>query len=364
MLLAAVGCAPMQAGQDHAGGSSAPASTQTTAAAGPAPTGSGSALNTKEYLNMTGSGMMGSGFDSLLKHSSKVAVAGFRVAFVNHNYASASKQASYFAGEHSSGVVVKMDVDLKGVDAQAMQAITDQAYKEFVAQLTAAGREVMPLEQLKNTAGFKDVDPTPSSPDKPHVREPGMTDGRGYLMFSPTGLPLWFEAGNPLGDKGPFSQGNNKAMNRIAAETKALVVFPMFVVDFAAMKSSGRSGQFSLQNKAEVSARPELSLRLADMPIVWAEDIRMGLPVGSDAGSAKLKKSLTQEGEFGAIEVVKQENNEGLVSSFASLGLSIGSVRSTSKNTLHADSAKYSELATKALQQGTGLLAQTFRENR
>jgi hypothetical protein len=80
----------------------------------------------------------------------RVAIAGFRVVFVVHNEAYAISRGSYLPGGVETGSAkAKMEVDLKGVDEQTMQALANAAYERFVAQLKAAGREVVSHEEMK-----------------------------------------------------------------------------------------------------------------------------------------------------------------------------------------------------------------------
>ena len=91
----------------------------------------------------------------LKKQTRRVAVAGFRVAFILSNVASASENNSLLNLGNTAGSAiglttihqdrtVKKEKLLYNVSEADMQAIADAAYDDFVAQLKASGVEVVP----------------------------------------------------------------------------------------------------------------------------------------------------------------------------------------------------------------------------
>src|SRR5688572_4628849 len=127
-----------------------------TAFADTAPTISLPDLNPAEWFDGKMGGTFGAKTVTAFAKSNRVAVAGFRVVFVTHNEARAIVRASYMPGRETGAAKAKMEVDLQGVDDATMQAITDKAYALFLDQLKAAGREVVPADELKESyAKFK-----------------------------------------------------------------------------------------------------------------------------------------------------------------------------------------------------------------
>src|ERR1041385_2763604 len=101
-------------------------------------------LNPSEWFDGKMGGTFGAKTVTVLAKSNRVAVAGFRVVFVMHNEAHAFVRATYLPGGVETGSArAKMEVDLRGVDDPALQAITDHAYQLFLDQLKAAGRDVV-----------------------------------------------------------------------------------------------------------------------------------------------------------------------------------------------------------------------------
>src|SRR5687767_5107689 len=110
-------------------------------------------LNPAEWFDGKMGGTFGAKTVTAFAKSNRVAVSGFRVVFVTHNEARAVVRASYLPGRETGTARAKMEVDLRGVDDTTLQAITDSAYKLFLEQLQAAGREVVVPEQA-SYAGF------------------------------------------------------------------------------------------------------------------------------------------------------------------------------------------------------------------
>src|SRR5215212_3352163 len=146
-------------------------------------------LNPSEWFDGKMGGTFGAKTVTAFAKSNRVAVAGFRVVYVTHNEARAFVRASYLPGRDTGSARAKMEVDLRGVDDATLQAITDNAYKLFLDQLKAAGREVVTPETA-SYAEFKVV-PVPQAVDA------GLLKGKA---FSPTGMPLWWQVGDAWGD--------------------------------------------------------------------------------------------------------------------------------------------------------------------
>ena len=102
-----------------------------------------------------------------------------------------------------------MQVNLKGVGDATRQTLADQAYVRFVAQLRAAGREVITPADGQWDYGEYKRDSAPTAVEFFQAK------GRA---FSPKAIPLWAQIGDPWGGV-TFDQTNYKAMG--AASFKA-----------------------------------------------------------------------------------------------------------------------------------------------
>ncbi len=80
-----------------------------------------------------------------------------------------------------------MQVNLKGVDDAALQILADQAYARFVAQLRAAGREVItPADMQWDYSAFQS---TSGPVDAAFMQAKGRA-------FAPKAMPLWSQLGD------------------------------------------------------------------------------------------------------------------------------------------------------------------------
>ena len=302
-------------------------------------------LNPSEWFDGKMGGTFGAKTVTAFAKSNRVAVPGFRVVFVTHNEARAVVRASYLPGRETGAARAKMEVDLRGVDDATLQAITDRAYKTFIDQLTAAGREIVPVTEYAN---FKTVTPVPQEVNT------GLLRGKA---FTPAGMPLWWQVGDAWGDAG-LSQKNMRAFNMSSEALKgAIVVAPLIVVDFAQMQSSGnRSGL--LARRAEVGATLSMSIPTFYTRVVRAEQTRYGgLVSKGDDGALTLTKALDTDVEFA--EMFRVDSKTGEV-----ISLTGGNHTSKrAKNVAETTNDAYSAAAHAVLAQATGAFAKLFAAN-
>jgi hypothetical protein len=306
-------------------------------------------LNPSEWFDGKMGGTFGAKTVTAFAKSNRVAVAGFRVVFVTHNEARAFVRASYLPGRDTGSARAKMEVDLKGVDDATMQAITDRAYALFLEQLKAAGREVVPVEQLQPSfAAFKVATPVPQEVNT------GLLKGKA---FTPTGLPLWWQVGDAWGDAG-LGQKNMRAFNELSKAANAPVtIAPVIVIDFAHMESSGNKSGL-IARRAEVGASLAMSVPTFSTRVVRAEQTRYGgLVFKGDDGALTLTKALDTDIEFADMRLVNAKT--GTV-------LGWNSADSKSKkwlNVAETTNEAYTTAATAVLTQATGAFAKLFAAN-
>lgn len=303
-------------------------------------------LNPSEWFDGKMGGTFGAKTVTAFAKSNRVAVAGFRVVFVTHNEARAFVRASYLPGRDTGSASAKMEVDLKGVDDATLQAITDAAYKRFVDQLKAAGREVV-VPDAAAFASFK----TAAAP---------MEVKTGFLRgkaFTPAGVPLWFQVGDSWGDAG-LSQKNMRAFNELSKATNAAIaIAPLIVVDFAHMESSGnRSGLVA--RRAEVGASLAMSIPTFTTRVVRAEETRYGgLVSKGDDGMLTMIKALDTDIEFAELSLVNEKTGE--IISFHGAD----SRRKKWNKVAETTNAAYTTAANAVLAQATGAFAKLFVVN-
>lgn len=306
-------------------------------------------LNPSEWFDGKMGGTFGAKTVTAFAKSNRVAVAGFRVVFVTHNEARAFVRASYMPGRDTGSARAKMEVDLKGVDDATLQAITDRAYALFLEQLKAAGREVVPAEQMQASfAAFKTTEAMPQEV------KTGLLKGKA---FSPKGLPLWWQVGDAWGDAG-LGQKNMRAFNELSKSVNAPVtIAPLIVVDFAHMESSGNKSGL-IARRAEVGATLAMSVPTFYTRVVRAEQTRYGgLVFKGDDGALTLTKALDTDIEFAELTLV--DTKTGTV-------LGWTGADSKSKKWLkvaETTNAAYTAAASAVLTQATGAFAKLFAAN-
>lgn len=219
-----------------------------------------------------------------LSRSPNVVVGGYRVLFVVRNGVKATA---------SSDVSSETIVNLAGVDGDLLQTIANEAYADLLARIPATGRNLIDLRTVKTTKGFGKLETTASSSAQPYCKKP-FADSRSFAVYSAGPLPLWwghFDA--PIGDKGAMALANWKAINQLSVDTKAVVIVPQVAVDFATLKSSGRSvfaGNASTEAKASLRLlENQTLLRVFHAKIAMAGDLGAGIlkkpiPLADSAG--------------------------------------------------------------------------------
>ncbi len=306
-------------------------------------------LNASEWFDGQAGGTFGEKAVKFLPRSKRVALAGFKVVFVNETFARATVRASYLPGRDTSGASAAMQVNLAGVDAATLQALTDQAYARFIAQLRAAGREVMTVADAKWDYSEFQTAPLPAE-----VSE-GDTKGSA---FAPAGMPLWFQLAEFGGPR--LDQANSRAMGTASFKAGAPIMLAVtVVVDFAQMASSGnRSGLVA--RSAEVGTTLAMSVRRIDTRLVRAEEAKGGIVYKGDDAWLRLTKPLVTDLEFAVLEVAEKDHGSG-VGGFLSRAF-VGTGK-TAFRRAETSNGEYSKAATAVLERATGTLAKLFAEH-
>lgn len=308
-------------------------------------------------------GTFGKNLTEVLPASKRVAVAGFRVVFITDNTASATVRASYLPGRDTSGASSSLHVALSGVDHATMQALTDRAHADLLAQLKLAGREVVPQDQLKDfLAG---VDATATAPGKPYMKENGAQAG---VAFAPSGMPLWFShADAGWTDRGLFDQKNYRLMAEHAQKWNAITIAPLLVVNYAQMSSSGnRSGLTA--RAAETGAALAMRVEGFSSAYLRSDEFRNGIIMKGDEGGISMAQAVASPMSFGSLREVSATDNKAVVSAFNALGNAMGLAnagganRSKSENVAETSNAAYAAAAGDALRRATGTFAKLFQK--
>jgi len=256
--------------------------------------------------------------DDALIGSNAVAIAKFTVHFAVEDNDTATT---------GDGGSAEISVALGGVSKAQLQAITDAAYADFVAQLQAAGRTIVSAEKVRNTVGYKGINFDGANGE---VWEDSLHSGGigGMLSsYGASGLPSWHV--------NPFGVGNTSILPWISNELKATVVTVDMRINFVEITSSGR-GSALFSSDANVSAKPMLSLYGSRYEAIFSDS-----PPGAAGGLFILDRDepIVVSGDFGAIK-------KG-----ASSTRKIGANRSSKSGyTMVANPKKFKAMSLKAIQ--------------
>ncbi|MFT7462036.1 MAG: hypothetical protein ACI9EF_000373 [Pseudohongiellaceae bacterium] len=159
-----------------------------------------------------------------------------------------------------------MEVRVTNLGAKRMTALVDAAYANFIAQLKASGREVLSLDEMRSPPGYSGLDFVQGDEHGFYLQTAGIGAPKGAVAVSASGQPLWWTNGKHITGHlvGPvFDQNNHKALQWVSKGNKAIVIYPVFNVNFLDMESSGRDNNDLGGGTAEVSADTNMTISVA-----------------------------------------------------------------------------------------------------
>ncbi|WDA39925.1 hypothetical protein [Erythrobacter sp. BLCC-B19] len=201
-------------------------------AAGAALIGGGAATPALAAQKMIGVGALAAqNFDTamakVLARSQRIVIPSYRFGMVLRSGISATGDAG--------NVQMEAAADLVGVDAAMLRRIAHAMFADFVGQIRATGRTVVSSDEFMTGKAVQKLTVT----QDPFVKKP-FADARTIAVVTPEYQPLInLHLDAPLSDQSPFALGNWRAVNALSVETKALVMLPRIVFDFAALTGSG-----------------------------------------------------------------------------------------------------------------------------
>jgi hypothetical protein len=205
-----------------------------------------------------------------LKGEQKVAIASFRVVFINSGMLSvrAEDKSVFRAKDGSARSTIK--ATLGGVDETMMQEITNKAYDDFQASLVANGYTVLAQDKVMNDKQYKKIKVRESGVDKSLTKglsnllgkATGDKDTVSYPTYSPEGLnylnsSFFCKEMEPL-----FA---NTCLSKVADSLDVSVIHVQYTVDFASFSGDSSaninwSATGGMDFKAETSIGQQLSL--------------------------------------------------------------------------------------------------------
>lgn len=306
-------------------------------------------------------GTFGKNVVEVMPAGKRIAVAAFRVGFVVDNSVTAQVRAAYLPGRDMSGARSSLFVALKGVDNATLQAIADKTYGDLLAQLAASGREVVPLEQMRELhAGMKAAQ---TSAEQPYTRT---HNGQTVAFFAPSGMPLvfnHFETG--WTDGGMLDFTNYRKLQEISARLDATVIAPVVFVNFAKMSSSGNQSGL-LARSAETGVELSMAVVSLHSAYVRTEEFRNGMLMKGDEGSFQMTGAVGSPLAFGRLQETARDNNAAVkgildvIGKAAGIPNAGGIVRSSTKALAETTNEAYSAAASDALQRWSAAMGRWF----
>jgi hypothetical protein len=177
----------------------------------------------------------------------KVIIPFFQIQFVQ------DAQANATAG---GGVHSKTSVHLEGPTPAQMQVITDEVYAGFVADLKAAGLEVVSPEEAQGFSAYTDI----MNASKPSGQAIKGLNQVSSLFYAPTGMNFYFlptMLPELAGGGSMTAVGNAQIVRREAelmSQSGAAVIGFRAVVDFATLSASDRKGLRVFSRTAKTAA--------------------------------------------------------------------------------------------------------------
>ena len=281
----------------------------------------------------------------------RIAISVFNVAFPNQKFQSAeTKRTSSWVALNALGTAMQntlsekksaaQHTQLEGIDSATRQRITDAAYADFVAQLTAAGYEVISAADLAAL--------TPEYAT--WTAQPNFSAGRYGTYVAPTGRKLYFLRSDTAKAD---SQGN---LNKVAAsfqgfdspqafqrspylahDGKIGVIAVTLVVDYGTYVNTGNTKKFNA--KMDVSFTPGVTAQSGNFYDTATLLDYWGPNSGGFPAVAALAAPLTSDQAFGTVD--DGGNGEGEVA-------------------MKADPALFEKAATEVTQAANNHLVATF----
>lgn len=240
----------------------------------------------------------------------RIAVPSYTLALVRSGKASAFGGG---AGSEMAGRRATLTTALVGVDDALALKLAEEANRDLIERLTAAGFDVVPQDQVRAHADFARLKPLGRS----------ARGQNGLSLYAPAAAPL--VTGGPLGANPMAMAGASMALNDLSAELDAVILNPALAVDYQELESSGRR---TFVGSAHVGAR----VRFAVLPgsgVSFLYGKRRGLG-GGMPGSLALQGPHASDEPFGLMyEVDDRSDSPALHNAFALAGL--GSVYRQSK---------------------------------
>lgn len=259
-----------------------------------------------------------SGSTKVLSSRPKMAIVGYNVAARVEGQANSTARGGFMSNNLGASVSTKLISS--GIDGALVQRVADAAAEDLVAQLTAAGFDV--------------IDPYGVSMAESNVvmkAGGGPVEGKGAIMAGPTTYG-YRKVNSGLG----MGNAGNKPV-KLVEELDAVLVQPTIILDFAKLKGGRNFG-----NKASTSASLQFSL---------APESSIAVHSGDRRGLRWLAYGTKKGAQSDAVFAVMGEKETSTNALEQGLGSALGMATRNKKRTTQAviiDPVRYEALALSA----------------
>lgn len=290
-----------------------------------------------------------------------VYIGNFGVTFVIRDSGSSKSQSPMI--RHNSGDYAQANLvaKLSGVSDALFQAITDQAYADFVKDLEAQGYQVKNYADLQNNAQFKKITPltTPHYPS-PKSLLAKMNDTKNLVAFAPSNMALLYD----------FEDAYLGKLGELAEQLKTPVLSVNYKVHFAYFDKeadyqvnyieSVPLGGTSPQKTATLSASVNLG---QGIQVVGGSKISIMQDNGGTFNNnsyVSLKDPVVVIGAYGRNEDTTSSGTKAVNALSSALGMFSGKTSSTTEVSIVAEPKYYEFGALKVLDEANNRLVKAL----
>jgi hypothetical protein len=267
--------------------------------------------------------LKGEGQARTVTSKTKVAIAGYNIA--SFTEAKVTARSNGLLG--GSGARATMAFSQTGITPEIISEIATAGYEDLVAQMEAAGLQVVPMDTVKSH-------PNSGSGGIGTYDRQGSFFGNDFILRGPRNL----------GGTGYFALGagfyNANSFAKVSSDNDAILVFNNLTLNFVDLQSSGNQ---MLSNRASVGGTPKFILEpYALSSVTYSRDGRYM----DGAYNFRLERLVIDE-PFASMENVRNTNNNLGVLVSAAMGVGMAST-SRRDNVVAVDPERFKALALSA----------------
>lgn len=285
--------------------------------------------------------------DNLEKMEGKkeVYLGQFSVTFVTKDKASATSESGMFSKDRAYAKAI-LKSELKGIPEETMQAITDEAYENFLAKLKAQGYVVRSYKELTANKDWAKID-TLETPYQPSSVGSFFKGDKGKtLTFTPAGMDLLYYKTYPAVPGAPF----NYDLAKVAGDLDYPVIMADYRVHFANLSGQTDRSMDYNTGKRTYSAEVSFGQAINVQPNSGISFVRgVSGTFSNKSGFAQLETPVIIGGGFGETEDTTSGAQKA-ANAFSSLvGMVSGGSSDVTEVTVNADPAVYARGVVQAI---------------